>query len=245
MKILYAIAAGLWMQAVSAADVCDGVAAAVAKSADIGAPAVSAACKPWPHDPRLLLSAYAFGNDEDDKTLVVALVDAATRRVVSSYQAVAAEDASVHFGGNSLRIDAAPYQLAPGVRAFGIRFASDARGASCPDGIWTDELTLFVADGQALRPVLRGVPMTRSEARKGMFCSGAGELVFDEARLTVGMAPSTSHGYADLVLSARITRQGGDRQGRVTTERQTLRYDGQAYRTTAQPWWLSFFPLGE
>lgn len=174
-------------------------------------------------------------------------MDAATRRVVSSYHIAVAEGAAVHFGGRSLSIDAAPYDLAPGVRAFGIRFASDARGASCPDGIWSDELTLFVPHGKALRPVLRGVPMSRSEARQGMFCSGTGDLVFDQARLTLGLAPGASHGYADLVLSARITRHDGDQPGVVKTERQVLRYDGREYRAGSKgaPWWLSFFPLGE
>lgn len=247
MRILCVLAAGLLAQAAGAADLCDGVAAAVANSAAVKADVVSAACKPRPHDRGLLLSAYAFGKDDDDKTLVVATVDAATRRVVSSYSIVVAEDAAVHFGERSLSIDAAPYQLAPGVRAFGIRFASDARGASCPDGIWSDELTLFVADGKTLRPVLRGVPMVRSEARKGMFCSAGGELIFDEAKLTLGMAPGASHGYADLVLSARITRHDGDKPGAAKTERQLLRYDGKEYRVAGKgaPWWLSFFPLGE
>lgn len=246
MRILCVLAACLWMRSAAAADACDGVAAAVAQDAALKADVVSAACKPWPHDRNLLLTAHVFGaGEEEDKTLVVATVDAATRRVVSRYQVFVAEDAAVHFGERSLSIDTAPYQLAPGVRAFGLRFASDARGASCPDGIWRDELTLFVPDGRALRAVLRGVPMERSEARKGMFCSAGGELVFDEARLTLGMAPTASHGYADLVLSARITRHDGDKPGAVRTERQTLRYDGTEYRAAGQPWWLSFFPLGE
>lgn len=244
---MLALVAGLLMQSASAGDACDGVAALVAKSAAIKGEVVSAACKPWPHDRKLLLSAHAFDTGADeDKTLVVAVVDAAARRVVSSYRVTVGEDAAVHFGERSLAIDAAPYQLAPNVRAFGVRFASDARGASYPDGIWSDELSLFVAEGVALRPVLRGVPMSRSEARKGMFCGAAEELVYDQASLTLGMATAASHGYADLVVAARVIRHEGDAQGAAKTERYTLRYDGREYRAGKhQPWWLLFFPLGE
>lgn len=234
----------LLMQAASAAECGDDVSAAVASSAGIGKfPVIAAACKPWPHDRNILLSAYAFGtDDEESKTLVVATLDATTRRVLSSYQIVVGEDASTHFGARSLTIDAAPYQLAQGVRAFGVRFASDARGASCPDGIWGDELTLFVADGKALRPVLQGMPMTHSQTRKGSFCSATPDVVFDEAKLTLGMSGASSHGYADLQVSARITQNG---EGPAKTERYTLRYDGKEYLPAKQkPWWLLFFPLG-
>lgn len=248
LKISSILIAALLMQTASAAEPCDGVSQVLAQSAAIPATkVVASACKPWPHDRNLLLSASAFDTGaEDDKLLVVAVVDATARRVVSRYQVMVGEDAAVHIGPRSLSIDTARYQLAPGVRAFGVRFASDARGASCPDGIWTDELTLFVAEGKTLRPVMRGMPMSRSEARKGMFCGAAQELVYDEARLTLGVAASASRGYADLVVSARVTRFAGDQQGAAKTERQTLRYDGKEYRAGKNaPWWLSFFPLGE
>lgn len=244
---------GLLAQAANAVECGAGLAAVVAKNSAIseeggkGNELVAAACKPWPHDRNLLLAAYAFGTDvEDSKVLVVATVDAVTGRVASSYTTLVGEDAAVHFGENSLAIDAAPYQLAANVRAFGVRFNSDARGASCPDGAWSDELTLFVADGKSLRPVLRGLPMSRLEARKGMLCSASPDVIYDEAKLAVGIAGAATRGYADLQVSARIVRHQGDGQGAPKTERYTLHYDGKEYRAAkGLPWWLSFFPLGD
>lgn len=251
LKIVCLLLFGLLSQA-SAAECGSELAASVAKSANMAeaggkaGDVVSTACKPWPHDRKLLLTAHAFGTStEDSKVLVVATVDAATGRVVSSYEAIVTEDAAVHFGDSSLAIDVAPYQLAPDVRAFGVRFNSDARGASCADGAWSDELTLFVVDGKALHPVLRGMPMSRLETRNGGFCEPG--VTYDEARLSVGMAGAATRGYADLQVSARIARHAGDKQEPLKTERYTLRYDGEQYRAApkGQPWWLLFSPLGQ
>jgi hypothetical protein len=209
---------------------------------------VAAACKLWPYDGKTLLSAIVFSTrDEEVKKLVVAMLDARSGRIVGSYAREVGEDASVQFGENSLGIDTAPYQLAKDVRAFGVRFRSAARGASCADGAWEDELTLFVRTAASLRPVLRGLPMSHWKAVKG--CLGQSEgLVFDEARLSLGLARTSSHGFADLTVTARITRESAadDAVGKPKTEQTTLRYDGNAYQGgNNPPWWLSFFPLGD
>jgi hypothetical protein len=226
------------------------VTAAVAHSAGIvqkgdAGQVAAAACKLWPYDGRTILAAIAFGTDDPAlKMLVVAMVDAGSGRVLSRFSREIGEDAAVHVGDNSLAIDTAPYQLAQDVRAFGVRFTSDARGASCADGIWSDELTLFVRAGATLRPVLQGLAMSRSEARKGCFGQSDG-LVYDEAKLALALAGTSSHGLADLVVSARIARESaaGGALGKPKTEQATLRYDGNAYRGAgAAPWWLAFFP---
>jgi len=239
----------------AAAATCDaGLVSAVAASAAIEKEGgnvdglVSSMCKVWPHDRKVILTALVFnGEGEGNKILVVATVDAATSRVLSSYKNSVGEDAATEFGADSLAIDSAPYQLSPTVRAFGIRFASSARGASCPDGIWSDELTLFVPRGKVLQPVLQGMAMSRSEARTGCFGGGAGRLVYDAARLSIGMDQRSSHGFADLIVSARITRNepGADFIGKPAVERTTMRFDGEQYRpVAARPWWLALFPLG-
>jgi hypothetical protein len=246
----------LLLQAAHAAESCPGnVAAAVAQSAATvprkkgnEGQVVAAACKLWPYDGKTLLSAIVFSTDDEEvKKLVVAMLDARSGRVVASYEREVGEDASVQFGENSLGIDTAPYQLAKDVRAFGVRFRSAAHGASCADGAWEDELTLFVRTADSLQPVLRGLPMSRWHAVKG--CLGQADgLVFDKARLSLGIAPTSSHGLADLTVTARITRESAadDAIGKPKTEQTTLRYDGDAYQSVkSRPWWLSFFPLGE
>jgi hypothetical protein len=253
-NLFCAALACLLLQTAHAADVCQGtVAAAVATHAGIernngAGTVVASACRLWPYDGKTLLSAIVFStHDADMKNLVVAMVDAKSGRVVGSYEREVGEDASVQFGENSLSIDTAPYQLAQDVRAFGVRFRSAAHGASCADGAWEDELTLFVRRADSLEPVLRGLPMSRWEAVKG--CLGQSEgLVFDEARLSLGLARTSSHGFADLTVTARITRESAadDTVGKPKTEQTTLRYDGTAYQSGKNPpWWLSFFPLGD
>lgn len=229
----------------------DDVAAVVAKNTGIrkekaeSGVAVSAACKTWPHDPKTILSAFAFDEgNEYEKVLVVAIVDSKSKRVISSYKRVVVEDSALHFGQFSLGIDTAPYHLSKDVRAFGIRFSSDARGAGCAGGVWSDELTLFVPVGAALRPVLQGLAMTRSEARKGCFGGATPELVYDEAKLSLSLAKTSSNGFADLIATARINEDGDGTPGetRQRVERYVLRYDGKEYKESKDvPWWLSFF----
>jgi hypothetical protein len=240
--------------AAKAADTCPAtVAATVAQSAGIRKKGnegvvVASACKLWPYDGTTLLSAIAFGTDSDDmKKLVVAMLDARSGRVVASHERDVGEDASVQFGENSLGIDTAPYQLAKDVRAFGVRFMSTAHGASCADFAWEDELTLFVRRADALQPVLRGAAMSHWQAVKGCLGQWKG-LVSDEAKLSLSLAKTASHGFADLTVTARIKRESadGDAIGKPRTEQTTLRYDGSEYRGgKTTPWWLSFFPLGE
>jgi hypothetical protein len=228
----------------------DAVTAAVARETGIriGSPGrgavVSAACTVWPHDERIILSAFAFDQGaEDEKTLVVALVERRSHRVISSYRRRVGEDAAVQFGERSLAIDVGRYQLARGVRAFGVRFTSAARGPSCPQGAWEEELTLFVPAGATLRPVLQGLPMTRWLARTGCFGgSSTGPIVHDEARLYLILAPGSSNGFRDLVVQAKIVRRTGSGAEESRTERHTLRYDGSEYREGRNvPWWLTLF----
>lgn len=243
----------LSLQAAHAADACpDAVAAAVAKSAGIrkkGAEGdvVAAACKLWPYDGKTMLSAFAFRTkDEEVKTLVVAMLDARSGRVVASYETGVGEDGLVQFGDESLGIDTAPYQLAPDTRAFGVRFRSAAHGPSWADAGWEDELTLFVRTGDALRPVLRGLAMSswhdadelRDEGRRDA------DRRIDRAELSLALARTSSHGFADLTVSARIARVAGT--GKPKTEQSTLRYDGNVYQSVKnRPWWMFLSPLGD
>jgi hypothetical protein len=228
------------------------IVAAIAKRAGIAPDTgvVSAACKPWPAEPQATIAAIAFDlGTADQKTLVVATLDTATQRVTRSDRQEVIEDAVTEFGEGSLGIDTAPYRLADNVRAFGVRFGSVARGASCGEGYWSDELTLFVPEAGALRSVLQGLAMQHAQALQGCFGPGNnGDLVYDDAYLTLGMANTQSHGLRDLVVTARIYRNGRetDKQKPTAVERRVLHYDGKQYRDTKMPpWWLSVFRAGE
>jgi len=231
-----------------------GIAASVANNVGIKLPAVNddnlsaATCKQWPYQQDNVLSAFAFDQGtEGQKTFVVAIVDGRTGKVRSSYKRRVEEDALVEFGSHSLAIDTAPYQLAKNLRAFGVRFNSAARGASCPDAAWSDELTLFVPAGSGLRPVLHGLPMSRYQADSGCLGNGPREPIYDEAKLFLNLATTRSHGFRDLLVRAKITRiEKGGRKKPAKTESYLLRYNGQTYEgAQPAPWWFSSSPLGE
>lgn len=207
-----------------------------------GGNVISAACRAWPYKPNLLLAAFAYDEGaQDEKRLVVVIIDEKTRRVSSRFRRTIGTDAVTEVGEHSLKLDTARYQLAEGVRAFGVRFNSSAHGANCGEGYWNDELTLFVPEGEKLRPVLsanlyqqrwlRGCPAATSAA------------LWEDALLSVSMAKTGTNGLHDLIVSAKITVNAegaptGEHQDRV--ERHTLHYDGKAYQKgRSVPWWLA------
>jgi hypothetical protein len=175
---------------------------------------VAAACKPWPFDKRVVIVAAAWAQDkEQDKNLVVALVDTSAGAVRSAFRGVVREDATWSVGQGSLRIDTAPYDLAPGVRAIGIDVASaPVAGTLVRDGV-TVARSLFVPDGAQLRLVLDGVVLTTW--RK----TAAAEPATSSAR--IALDAHRTNGFTDL----RVTRTSNT--GRQ--ERTTLVYDGTRY----------------
>lgn len=207
-----------------------------------GGNVVAAACKPWSYDDATLLAAFAYGPKEGDAIdLAVATLDRKTLRIVRAERKSVTEDALTEVDANSLRLDTARYQLDKTTRAFGLRFESAARGASCADAAWSDDLTLYVPDGARLRPVLADLSMHRVRALQGCIGSAQQDNIAEEAHLTIGVEPTQSHGYADLAVSAAIQTFGADGHAaaRPRTERWILRYDGTRYRAgRGAPWWL-------
>jgi hypothetical protein len=206
-----------------------------------GGNVISAACRIWPYKTNQRLAAFAYDEGvEHEKRLVVLIVDEKTKSVISGFGGNIAEDATTEVAEYSLKLDTARYQLGEGVRAFGIRFTSSARGASCGQGYWGNELTLFVPEGKNLRPVaalnlhqqrwLEGCPAATSRA------------LWEDAMLTVSMSEASTNGLFDLVVTAKITvnsMEASPRNLRDRTERHTLRYNGKFYeKGKSVPWWL-------
>lgn len=207
-----------------------------------GGNVVSDACKTWPYKPYLLLVAIAHDEGvEYEKSLLIAVIDQKTNRVVNSFKRAIYEDATTEVGEHSLMLDTARYQLANNVRAFGVRFNSAARGASCGEAYWNDELTLLVPEGKDLRPVaslnlyqqrwLKGCPAATSSA------------LWEDATLTVGMDKASTNGFFDLVITAKVTvnSMGATTENlKDRIERHSLRYDGKSYqKEKSVPWWLA------
>lgn len=145
-----------------------------------------------------------------------------------------AEDAGMHVGRGSLRIDTARHDLAPGVRAFGVDVASDAPGPKCPGGGSGPLRTLFVQHGASLRPVLTSVELTSWRRVRGPACAwsqGADDAVIENTVTTIPVASPATHGFADLALASTV-------DGRPLPRRRVvLRYDGSSHVATDDRLW--------
>lgn len=207
-----------------------------------GGNVISSACRTWPYKTNLLLAAFAYDEGvEYEKKLTVLILDEKTKSVISSYRNVIGEDAVTEVDEYSLKLDTARYQLSESVRAFGVRFKSSARAASCGEGYWGNELTLFLPEGKTLRPLatvnlyhqrwLEGCPAVTSP------------VLWEDAMLTVSMDRASTNGLFDLVITAKITVNAMDTPARNLKdriERHTLRYNGKSYeKGNRVPWWLA------
>lgn len=205
-------------------------------------------CKIWPADKNILLLAIIYNIHDDPsnsvKKSIVVMVDIPSRQVVSSYQGTIYHDGTICTPTYLLKLDTAVYQLAPEVRAFGYRIANPG---SCPKCIQEDDkLTLFVREGEKLRPVLVNLAMQRDRTLGG--CMGferSKDSYMEVAFLTLGVEKTHSHGYADLLLKTKIgyASSTGERKFQETKPvYYLLHYDGEQYKSSEkyQPWWVWF-----
>jgi hypothetical protein len=194
---------------------------------------IAAACKASPTNPNLILSVFAYDSAiEDEKNLLVAIIDEKRNQIVSSYKGVMIQDASTQFSENSFKLDTAKYQLSEKVRAFGVRFDSAAISSCGEEGGQDQNLTLFVQDGKKLRAVF-DMSMYAYRLIEGVRCGPNSDEIIEDAYLTAAVQRSSTNGFADLLLTAKID---GNR-----FEHHLLRYDGKRYQTGSQkPWWLGY-----
>ena len=191
---------------------------------------VTSTCKAMPGDPRLTLAAAAWdAGKADEKSLVIAVVDVAAGASVALLRDAIGEDAATQVNNGSLRLDTAPYELAPGVRAFGVDVASDDR--SCGEGGMGASRTLYVREGRTLRPVLAGLTMQQWWYLRGNQprCSGPGEEapILEDYDVTIGLGAPGKGGWRDLSLTATARRS--DHQPGRKPLHVRLPYDGAAY----------------
>ncbi|VXB29493.1 conserved exported hypothetical protein [Luteimonas sp. 9C] len=209
------------------------------------APIVAQACRVWPYDDALALAAVAYAPSgqapvgERALRLVVAVLDAQSSEVLAIHEREIGEDAAFALLDGGVLLDTARYDLAEGTRAFGVVLRSSAPGPSCPDGRFNDALTLYVREGRVLRPVFAS-HMDFWSRVLGEPCSWARDqrLVTEEAAFTIGVERSTHHGFADLRVTANVTRteSAADREDEKTVRRRdsrVVRYDGTRYDVAA------------
>ncbi len=196
-------------------------------------PLVAAACKPWPDDPNLSVVTLAYRDAEDSSPVgerslhwLLAKVETKGGQLRERYDDYLGEDAALEIDADSLWLDTARYHLAPGVRAFGVVVRSVARGASCPDAGFNDQLTLVAPDGSQLRPVFSTYLYSWTTI-KGTSCVTDSGFESEQADLTLGIGSTSSQGFADLIVTAKV--RTGWQQPVLRTVSTTVRYDGQHY----------------
>jgi hypothetical protein len=196
---------------------------------------VAADCRADPGHPGLtLVAAVHTSDDEAGHWLALGLVDAASHNVRASLHVAAGEDAALRYEPDSLRLDTARYQLAPGVRAFGLDIGSGYT-PNCGNGGVGAMRTLYVVDGNTIRPVLSNLYLTEwvyiQEAQSRCNPNGPETEIVETFARSISLGTESHAGYRDLVIRATSSRDDQRKSGRKPLL-YTLRYDGHRYPLT-------------
>ena len=204
---------------------------------DAGAMVAAAACRAAPaYHGRLVAAAYRSGH-QDELLLVIAVIDSTTGQVGASFKGNLDTDAGVKIVSGSLWLDTAGYDLAPGARAFGLDVTSGApRGCA---GVGSGaRRSLFVSQGRFIRPVLQDLPMSEwaliQRGKSSCGDSSAPDLTIAENfTAALGLAPTSTRGYRDLLVTGSAARDDG-RVDERPPFRAVLKWDGRIYSIEEQ-----------
>jgi len=209
---------------------------ALGHDADSTAMVAASACRAAPalHG-RLVAAAYRSGH-QDDLLLVIAQVDA-SGNVGASFKGAMDGDPGLKIVSGSLWLDTAAYDLAPGVRAFGLDVTSGAP-RSCSGVGSGARRSLFVAQGRFIRPVLQDLPMSEwaliQRGKSPCTDSSAPELTITENfTAKLALAPTSTRGWRDLAVTCTASRDDGHLDERPPFSA-VLKWDGRMYTIDAQ-----------
>ncbi|WP_213937370.1 hypothetical protein [Pseudomonas sp. dw_612] len=196
-------------------------------------------CKDWPAYPGLAITAlsqFTSGYSASDSgpegkyDLNLAVVSAGDSKPLATYHKSDAFESDA-FVFADMELDTARYKLTPDLRAFGIRVRF--KGSSGPNPMDESWLSLYVKEGNKLRPVLDRLVVYDYSGEWDTRC--AGERANTVRTIEIGK--TSSHGYADLIVKSVTTGMVGEGEGEAcevksTTAKPvltTLRYDGKTY----------------
>ena len=207
----------------------------------------AAACKVMPNTPDTTIVAIAFDINHsgapplggyEDLLQVIALVEAG--KVIAANRAIFEQAVNMIVGSNSYRIDTARYVLSRDVRAFGVVFDPFSPNEKCPDPIYGKYLTLWIREGEKLRPVF-GINLDGWIRIEGEPCAPRKS---ESARMTISTEKTASHGFADLAITAHVTQELCVDHGYCSvtekrTARKIVKYDGKSYGSeySSRFWW--------
>ncbi|MBK5375544.1 hypothetical protein JFT81_12975 [Pseudomonas sp. TH43] len=193
-------------------------------------------CKVWPafqNQAIAVKSTYLAdvgGDDAGVFDLDLSVVNASNAKPIATYHKPGAFNSDA-IRLDDLRIDTARYRLAPNVRAFGVRSMFGHSSSAIP--YEKTDLTLYVREGDALRPVLEGLVVFKNHGEFMSNCDGYTKTL----RRTVDIGTSSHHGFADLLITTsgskmKNTKSGSQCVSKTTDLKKTqvtLTYDGQQY----------------
>jgi len=179
------------------------------------------ACRIWPYDESITISTFLIDSTYagGKPVLYIAMVDNKKNQLLAQYS----EALGNHFapdidaGKDRLRIDTARYDLAPGVRAFGIDvFKGDQDDPYCGAETIGHTRYLYTKRGHEIGALFdRGLTMSyRTRIKGNAKCRGGKPtttqgVVFEDIKLTISMSKNISDGFADLIIAGESTYSDG------------------------------------
>ncbi len=210
---------------------------------DYSSSLISGVCKVWPSNASKIIVAIAYydqghvqdpENFYDEKHFILAVVNIDNNMIQSSYQWVDSSD----IGENSLSIDTARYDLANGVRAFGLDISEQYHPHSVNGGLGPYR-TLFVQQGQIIKPVLKDFLLSQWEyVVEGMVSTWPdGDKSIMNTSYMIGLSRSITNGFRDLVITESINydfdvdfKQNANTPKNESKLYRTLHFNGKEYR---------------
>lgn len=195
-----------------------------------------AACKVNPADASQVLAALPMmmnvdGYGQGDYGLDVLVAEAASGKIIArSYQEAAIVSDAVQFSG--LTLDTARYQVAPGLRAFGVRIQHT--GSSRVNPFSSETLSLYVNDGSQLRRVMGDLVVSKGNGEWDGSCAGE----FGETKRTLAIGKPGKDGFSrlrvtEITTGSQSVVKGVDDceeiESSSTTKTFDLDYDGGRY----------------
>lgn len=159
----------------------------------------------------------------------ILVVETATGKIKSRYSEHWESDA---IGLSSITIDTAPYFVKEKVRAFGIRL--NYRSQSGPNPYSQELLSLFIAEGEKLLPVLHQFEVSRFNGETDTRCAGK----FVEQTKVLIISKEQTNGYFNIQVKTNISditnipRANGDCDEKIVsrTEKSELKFKNGKYR---------------
>lgn len=177
----------------------------------------------------LVIPVVTPGEDMFNTFAYILLVDNETGKIISRAEESWDSDA---IALTSIEIDAAPYFVKTGVRAFGIR--THYRNQSGANPYSHDLLNLYIPDGEKLKAVLKDFEVGMYAGETDTQCAGE----FEEVESILIMATESSNGYFNLIIKDKVSKityrplANGDcdKQTVSRTEKRVLKFNGGKYR---------------